>query len=72
VHAALLKWRTSVLQSDCSWRLGKAAGWSAPYHRRTGRLRRVLMDVPYNRLGLPVDPRYAVAQDGGAVELVGQ
>jgi hypothetical protein len=42
------------------------------YHRRTGRLRRVLMDVPYNRLGLPVDPRYAVAQDGGAVELMGR
>ncbi len=29
------------------------------YHRRPGRLRRVLMDLPYNRHGLAVDPRYA-------------
>ena len=29
------------------------------YHRRPGRLRRVLMDLPYNRRGLAVDPRYA-------------
>lgn len=29
------------------------------YHRRPGRLRRVLMDLPYNRKGLAVDSRYA-------------
>ena len=29
------------------------------YHRRPGRLRRVLMDLPYNRRGLAVDARYA-------------
>ncbi|MBP2649124.1 MAG: putative Mitogen-activated protein kinase kinase kinase, partial [Gemmatimonadetes bacterium] len=29
------------------------------YHRRPGRLRRVLMDLPYNRGGLAVDARYA-------------
>ncbi len=29
------------------------------YHRRPGRLRRVLMDLPYNRNGLAVDARYA-------------
>ena len=29
------------------------------YHRRPGRLRRVLLDLPYNRKGLAVDPRYA-------------
>jgi tetratricopeptide (TPR) repeat protein len=29
------------------------------YHRRPGRLRRVLMDMPYNRKGLAVDSRYA-------------
>ncbi|MEO8139522.1 MAG: protein kinase [Gemmatimonadota bacterium] len=29
------------------------------YHRRPGRLRRVLMDLPYNPRGLAVDPRYA-------------
>ncbi len=29
------------------------------YHRRPGRLRRVLMDLPYNKNGLAVDSRYA-------------
>jgi tetratricopeptide (TPR) repeat protein len=29
------------------------------YHRRPGRMRRVLMDLPYNRKGLAVDARYA-------------
>jgi tetratricopeptide (TPR) repeat protein len=29
------------------------------YHRRPGRLRRVLMDLPYNRRGLAVDARFA-------------
>ena len=29
------------------------------YLRRPGRLRRVLTDLPYNRSGLAVDPRYA-------------
>jgi tetratricopeptide (TPR) repeat protein len=29
------------------------------YHRRPGRLRRVLCDLPFDRRGLAVDPRYA-------------
>ncbi len=38
----------------------KAMDWvEQGYHRRPGRLRRVLMDLPYNRRGLAVDARYA-------------
>ena len=38
----------------------KAMDWvEQGYHRRPGRLRRVLMDLPYNRSGLAVDARYA-------------
>ena len=38
----------------------KAMDWvEQGYHRRPGRLRRVLMDLPYNRKGLAVDSRYA-------------
>ena len=29
------------------------------YHLRPGRLRRVLTDMPFDRKGLAVDPRYA-------------
>jgi hypothetical protein len=29
------------------------------YHRRPGRLRRMLTDLPYDHHGLATDPRYA-------------
>ena len=41
------------------------------YHRRPGRLRRVLMDLPYNRKGLAVDARYArVLRTAGLADLI--
>jgi serine/threonine protein kinase len=43
------------------------------YHRRPGRLRRVLMDLPYDHHGLAVDPRYArLLRTAGLSELVAQ
>jgi tetratricopeptide (TPR) repeat protein len=41
------------------------------YHRRPGRLRRVLMDFPYDRRGLGVDPRFApLLRTAGLEELL--
>ena len=41
------------------------------YHRRPGRLRRVLMDLPYNRRGLAVDSRYArLLRTAGLADLI--
>ena len=41
------------------------------YHRRPGRLRRVLMDLPYNRKGLAVDARYArLLRTAGLADLI--
>ena len=43
------------------------------YHRRPGRLRRVLMDLPYDHHGLAVDPRYArLLRTAGLSDLVAQ
>jgi len=43
------------------------------YHRRPGRLRRVLMDLPYDHHGLAVDPRYArLLRTAGLAELMAQ
>jgi tetratricopeptide (TPR) repeat protein len=47
-----------VLAELGDWR--EAMGWvERAYHRRPGRLRRVLKDLPYDHHGLAVDPRYA-------------
>jgi tetratricopeptide (TPR) repeat protein/tRNA A-37 threonylcarbamoyl transferase component Bud32 len=41
------------------------------YHRRPGRLRRVLCDLPFDRRGLAPDPRYArLLRTGGLDELL--
>jgi hypothetical protein len=41
------------------------------YHRRPGRLRRVLTDLPYDRHGLASDPRYArLLRTAGLAELI--
>jgi tetratricopeptide (TPR) repeat protein len=43
------------------------------YHRRPGRLRRVLMDLPYDHHGLAIDPRYArLLRTAGLAELLAQ
>jgi serine/threonine protein kinase/Tfp pilus assembly protein PilF len=54
------------------WR--DAMGWvERAYHRRPGRLRRVLMDLPYDHHGLAVDPRYArLLRTAGLTELMAQ
>ena len=54
------------------WR--DAMGWvERAYHRRPGRLRRVLMDLPYDHHGLAVDPRYArLLRTAGLTELLAQ
>jgi serine/threonine protein kinase len=54
------------------WR--DAMGWvERAYHRRPGRLRRVLMDLPYDHHGLAVDPRYArLLRTAGLGDLVAQ
>lgn len=61
-----------VLAELGEWR--EAMGWvERAYHRRPGRLRRVLMDLPYDHRGLAVDPRYArVLRTAGLGELVAQ
>ncbi len=47
-----------VLAELGEWR--QAMDWvERGYHRRPGRLRRVLMDLPYDSHGLASDPRYA-------------
>jgi serine/threonine protein kinase/tetratricopeptide (TPR) repeat protein len=53
---------------------GEAMGWvERAYHRRPGRLRRVLMDLPYDHHGLAVDPRYArLLRTAGLGELLAQ
>jgi tetratricopeptide (TPR) repeat protein len=50
----------------------EAMGWvEKAYHRRPGRLRRVLMDLPYEHQGLAVDPRYArLLRTAGLAELL--
>lgn len=41
------------------------------YHRRPGRLRRILTDLPYDHHGLAIDPRYArLLQTAGLTELL--
>jgi tetratricopeptide (TPR) repeat protein len=41
------------------------------YHRRPGRLRRILTDLPYDHHGLAIDPRYArLLQAAGLVDLL--
>jgi tetratricopeptide (TPR) repeat protein len=41
------------------------------YHRRPGRLRRILTDMPYDHHGLAIDPRYArLLQTAGLVDLL--
>jgi tetratricopeptide (TPR) repeat protein len=41
------------------------------YHRRPGRLRRILTDLPYDHHGLAIDPRYArLLQTAGLYELL--
>jgi tetratricopeptide (TPR) repeat protein len=61
-----------VLAELGEWR--EAMSWVEPaYHRRPGRLRRVLMDLPYDHHGLAVDPRYArMLRTAGLGELVAQ
>ena len=52
----------------------EAMGWvERAYLRRPGRLRRVLMDLPYDHHGLAVDPRYArMLRTAGLGELMAQ
>jgi tetratricopeptide (TPR) repeat protein len=52
----------------------EAMSWvERAYHRRPGRLRRVLFDLPYDHHGLAVDPRYArLLRTVGLGELVAQ
>jgi len=52
----------------------EAMSWvERSYHRRPGRLRRVLMDLPYDHHGLAVDPRYArLLRTAGLAELLDQ
>jgi tetratricopeptide (TPR) repeat protein len=52
----------------------EAMNWvERSYLRRPGRLRRVLMDLPYDHHGLAVDPRYArLLRTAGLVELLDQ
>ncbi|HKT61256.1 MAG TPA: serine/threonine-protein kinase [Gemmatimonadales bacterium] len=61
-----------VLAELGEWR--EAMDWvERAYHRRPGRLRRVLMDLPYDHHGLAVDPRYArLLRTAGLSELVAQ
>jgi tetratricopeptide (TPR) repeat protein len=41
------------------------------YHRRPGRLRRILLDLPYDHHGLAIDPRYArLLQTAGLYEML--
>jgi tetratricopeptide (TPR) repeat protein len=53
---------------------GEAMGWiERSYIRRPGRLRRVLMDLPYDHHGLAVDPRYArLLRTAGLADLLDQ
>ena len=52
----------------------EAMNWvERAYHRRPGRLRRVIMDLPYDHHGLAVDPRYArLLRTAGLAELLAQ
>ncbi len=52
----------------------EAMNWvERAYHRRPGRLRRVVMDLPYDHHGLAVDPRYArLLRTAGLAELLAQ
>lgn len=52
------------------WR--QAMDWvERAYHRRPGRLRRILTDLPYDHHGLAIDPRYArLLQAAGLVDLL--
>lgn len=61
-----------VLAELGEWR--EAMSWvERAYHRRPGRLRRVLMDLPYDHHGLAVDPRYArLLRTAGLGEMVDQ
>jgi tetratricopeptide (TPR) repeat protein len=61
-----------VLAELGEWR--EAMSWvERAYHRRPGRLRRVLIDLPYDHHGLAVDPRYArMLRTAGLGELVAQ
>lgn len=60
-----------VLAELGEWR--QAMDWvERGYHRRPGRLRRVLMDLPYDSHGLASDPRYArLLRTAGMEELMG-
>jgi uncharacterized HAD superfamily protein len=59
-----------VLAELADW--NRAMDWvEQGYHRRPGRLRRVLMDLPYNRKGLAVDSRYArLLRTAGLADLI--
>jgi serine/threonine protein kinase/Flp pilus assembly protein TadD len=50
----------------------QAMNWvERAYHRRPGRLRRILTDLPYDHHGLAIDPRYArLLQTAGLTELL--
>jgi len=60
-----------VLAELGEWR--QAMDWvERGYHRRPGRLRRVLMDLPYDSHGLASDPRYArLLRTAGMEDLMG-
>jgi tetratricopeptide (TPR) repeat protein len=59
-----------VLAELGEWR--QAMDWvERAYHRRPGRLRRILTDLPYDYHGLAIDPRYArLLQNAGLQELL--
>ncbi len=59
-----------VLAELGEWR--QAMDWvERAYHRRPGRLRRILTDLPYDYHGLAIDPRYArLLQTAGLHELL--